>query len=314
MTKGCTNRETAALAGLFFKGDLPTIFAFTHDLLGDPFWTVFRRGLDAAANQFSCRLRHFRTDTYSPAAMRQLLSEHVRDCPDAILSSIPDVGAVEGPLRAAIAGGIPVVAVNAGDPRPIGERIPYLLFVGGDDRQAGKLAGERLIRDGCRSALCLDHYAALQTCHSARYQGLAEAMHGAHLPCERLAIPGGRPSRAAALISSYLSDHPGIDAIVTLGPPGAHALLRALTDPSAWRGLRHITFDLSSEQIAALQDGRVLAVVNSQQYLQAYLGVASLCLYLRDGVVPLSDIATGPILIERNCTDSIMGGFVRGVR
>jgi len=308
-----TNRGPEAVGTL--GADMPRIFAFTHDLLGDPFWAVFGRGLSAAAKQFPCHLQHFRTVSYSPAAMRELLRERIRERPDAILTSIPDAAAVEEPLRAAIESGIPVIAVNARDPRPPAERIPYLLFVGGDDKKAGQLAGERLVRDGeCRLALCLDHYAAAQTCHSARYNGLAEAMESAHARCERYVIPGDDASEAAARVRSYLSSREDIDAIVTLGPPGARALLMALTDDSDWSGLRHVTFDLSAEQIAALKDGRVIAVVDSQQYLQAYLGVALLAVYLRDGVVPLSDIITGPLLIERHSVEAITKGFARGIR
>lgn len=298
-----------------FDIDTPEIFAFTHDLLGDPFWAVFGKGLQAAAQQFSCRVQHFRTETYSPAAMRELLREHIKERPDAILTTISDAAAVEEPLRAAIEDGIPVIAVNARDPRPLPERFPYLLFVGSDDQQAGRLAGERVVRDGnCRVALCIDHYAAAQTCHSARYLGLAEAMDRAHAACERLGIPGADVPEAAVLIRSCLRSRKDIDAVVTLGPPGARALLLALTEDTDWRGLRHVTFDFSAEQIAGLQDGRVLAVVNSQQYLQAYLGVAMLTLYIRDGVIPLSDVITGPLLIERHSAGEIADSFARGVR
>lgn len=293
----------------------PQIFAFTHDLLGDPFWKVFEKGLCDAADQFACQVHHFRTASYSPLVMRNLLNQALTERPDAILSSVPDVEAVDQPLREAIASGIPVIAVNAEDPRPGEQQIPYLLFIGSNDKEGGRKAGQRLIEDGgCRAALCLDHYARHHTCHFARYEGLAEVMESVHAECERVPIPGDDPAEAAFRIRDYLAKRRDVDAVVTLGPPGASALFLALTDPSAWRGLRHVTFDLSSEQIAALRDGRVAAVIDSQQYLQAYLGIATLCLYLRYGLRPVSNIITGPVVLERNEVYALQHVFVKGFR
>jgi simple sugar transport system substrate-binding protein len=291
----------------------PVIYSVTHDILGDPFWAVYDRGVAAARDSLGCDVRTFRPDRYSPAGMRAIVENAARDRPDGLLCTIPDASVLEPPLRAAIAAGVAVVAANARDSREHALRIPYLLFIGGDDRHGGALAGRRLLAaDVGRDVICFDHYLVNQSCHADRFTGLREIITADGGSCRRIAIPGDRPDAATEQIRAVLDENPAVDAIVTLGPPGAHAVLRA------GEGRRHtpphVTFDFSKEQLAALRDRRLLAIVDSQQYLQGFIGVQLLCLYLRYGLLPASDILTGPALVDAGNVAAAERAFQTGAR
>ncbi|HWF10059.1 MAG TPA: substrate-binding domain-containing protein [Bryobacteraceae bacterium] len=291
----------------------PVIYSVTHDILGDPFWAVYDRGVADARDCFGCDVRTFRPQRYSPAGMRTIIESVARDRPDGLLCTIPDARMLEPPLRAAIAAGVAVVAANARDPRKQVHRIPYLLYIGGDDRDGGELAGRRLLAAGAgHDVICFDHYLVDQSCHADRYAGLREIIIANGGSSRRVAIPGDDPDAATAQIRVALEENPAVDGIVTLGPPGAHAALRA--SEGIMGTLQHVSFDFSEEQLAALRDRRLLAIIDSQQYLQGFIGVQLLCMYLRYGLLPASDILTGPALVDASNMAAAERAFQTGAR
>jgi simple sugar transport system substrate-binding protein len=132
------------------------LYAITHDILGDVFWEVFRRGLFDAALRYEVDVEHLRPGKFSPEMQTSLIEAAAAAKPDGIISTVPSIPAVDKPLRSAIANGIPVICVNAKDDRPERERIPYLFYIGGNDRDAGELAANYLCKSiKVKSALCL---------------------------------------------------------------------------------------------------------------------------------------------------------------
>jgi ABC-type sugar transport system substrate-binding protein len=93
------------------------LYAITHDILGDVFWDIFRKGLRDAANRYEVEVEHLRPGKFSPELQASLIEAAASAKPDGIISTIPDVAAVEGPLRSAINQGIPVICINAKDDR-----------------------------------------------------------------------------------------------------------------------------------------------------------------------------------------------------
>jgi simple sugar transport system substrate-binding protein len=277
------------------------VFVFTHDLLGDPFWEEFRRGLKDAEVQFSMHVLHHRVDRYAPGAMERLMTDALStQNPDAILTTIPAPQEVEAPLRRAIDRGVPVFAVNARDPRPKASRIPYLLFIGAQDEAGGRLAATQLLdRCGCHCVLLVDHYRWKQTCHSDRVSGARSVLDSHGVRHETLEIDGTDRARSIDGVLSALERRPEIDGVLTLGPPGASAVLGAIDRAGRPILANHVTFDVSVEQTEAICDGRIVAAMDCQQYLQGLLGVGIASIYLRTGFFPTDDIFTGPLMIDR---------------
>jgi simple sugar transport system substrate-binding protein len=289
--------------------------AVTHDILGDVFWEVFRRGLFDAAARYDVEVEHLRPGKFSPEIQARLIGEAVAQRPDGLISTVPDVAAVDGPLRHAMAAGIPLICVNAADPRGPGERIPYLCYIGGDDGNAGELAGRYILgRTGGKPGLCVDHYLYDHICHNERWTGFQRAFATAGVPVERLRVPGGDPAKCAALVAAHLAARREIGAVLTLGPPGAEAVLAAGEGRPAAGSPSHVTFDLAETQIAGIRSGRILATIDSQQYLQAYLAVEWLWLHKVHGFTPAADIHTGPAIVDLSNVDRAADGVRRGVR
>lgn len=246
--------------------------------------------------------------------MAALIEEVRRERPDGLLVTIPDAEVVEAPVRAAIEDGIAVIAVNAADPRPHPQRIPYLFYIGAEDTAGGRLAGERLIDgDSARRGLAVDHYLVENACHSARCTGFIESLAGVGVSAERLRVPGDDPSGSVSLISKCLEEHPDVDVILTLGPPGCRTVMDALRRTGR-EDVRHASFDLAVEQLEAVASGQLEFTIDSQQYLQGFLGVSFLDLYLRDGFIAAADVQTGPVIIDRGNVERALAGVHAGVR
>ncbi|WP_419694192.1 sugar ABC transporter substrate-binding protein [Mesorhizobium muleiense] len=290
-------------------------YAITHDILGDVFWDVFRRGLMDAAERYDVDVEHLRPGKFSPEIQAGLIEGAMHAQPDGIISTIPRVEAVDAPLRAVIQRGIPVIAINARDPRPQGERIPYLFYIGGDDTSAGRLAGNYLIgKLSPKSGMCVDHYLHDHICHSDRYQGFEQAFGAKGLRSGRLRVPGGDAEACARAVAEYLTENTGVDAVLTLGPPGAQAVIDARKLVPHERQWAHMTFDVAQPQIDGIRSGDIVATIDSQQYLQGYLSVQQMWLHVAQGFTMADDIYTGPAIVDASNVDAAEDGVRRGIR
>jgi simple sugar transport system substrate-binding protein len=291
------------------------LYAITHDILGDVFWEVFRGGLFDAAGRYELDVEHLRPGKFSPEIQASLIESAAAAKPDGIISTIPSVPAVEKPLRSAIANGIPVICVNAKDDRPYPERIPYLFYIGGNDKDAGELAANYLCRSfEVKRALCVDHYLYDHICHNDRWIGFEGALAQRNINAQRLRIPGEDLTSSAEKVAAFTQEHPEVNAILTLGPPGAQAVLEAMDLAHEGEFPKHLTFDVAPLQLGAIQSGRIAATIDSQQYLQGYLSVQWMWLHLNGGFTLSKDIYTGPVIVDANNVALAADGVARGFR
>ncbi|MGA2548471.1 MAG: substrate-binding domain-containing protein [Rectinemataceae bacterium] len=288
--------------------------AVTHDILGDVFWEVFRKGLNDAAERYNVNVEHLRPGKFSPEKMVELIEEAKGKKPDGILATIPDINVVERPLQEILDANIPMFAINAGDPRPDEKKLRYLSYIGPDDILGGKVAARRLLKEKtCQRVICIDHYELANYCHNARWQGILSVLGKANVSAERLRVPGGNRQRACEVLKEHLEKLPKIDGLISLGPPGAEISDAVIMENGYENKIAHMTFDFSMSQLKAIEEGRIIATIDSQQYLQGYWGVEFLWLYVEKGFVPAGDVLTGPVLVERSSVARILEGVKQGI-
>jgi simple sugar transport system substrate-binding protein len=297
------------------SGATPRFYSVTHDILGDPFWAVYRNGLRDAADRFACEVVHLAPDTFSPPGMVALLGEAVDARPDGLLATVPDPEVVEGELRRAHAAGIPLIAVNAADPRAGESRIPYLHYIGASDELAGAEVARRQLSAGRPArAVCVDHYMHEHVCHHARCSGYLGVMRDAGIDAEHVRIRGDDPATALLDARRILLEGPYPLAICTLGPPGAEAVSAVAAGESLAGRVTHASFDLAAHQLEAIRAGTLDFTVDSQQYLQGYLGVALLHLHATTGFQLAGDVLTGPVLVDADSVDRVQAAVGAGLR
>jgi len=289
------------------------IVAVTHGVSANPFWSVVINGLDDAARDMGVSVEYQAPNTFDMVAMSELIEAAVASRPDGLVVSVPDPDALGAAIRAAVERGIPVVTINSGE--DVSAALGAFAHVGQAEYDAGYGGGERLADAGVSRVLCVNQEvgnAALDT----RCQGLGDALAERGVPTSVLAVELADPEDSQQRVAGALAADPGIDGILTLGTTGAEPALAALRDLGRVGTVRLGTFDLSTKVLEAIRDGEIDFAIDQQQYLQGYLPVVLLTLYLETGTVPGGGhaIPTGPGFVTIETAQQVMDLTRRGLR
>lgn len=268
------------------------------------------------------KTEYISTNNYSVQEHVRLLEQAIATQPDGIAVPIVDSDAFEGPLRKAIDMGIPVVAFNIPDSRPVGERIPYLTYVGGDEYLTGLHLGQYMLEQAeagkipaPTGVVCAIHDAAHQGL-KARCKGMQDAVADTGAKFEELFI-SAEPATARNTLQSYLQANPDTNVIFTVA---------GWSSPWAWgvandmglhpdvdnEGVTVLTVDEAPVSIEGIRAGHLLASNSQGFWLQGYAPMEWLYWNKTLGYEPQSDILTGPIIINADNADK-WAELVRGV-
>lgn len=284
-----------------------TFYSVIHSPTGDPFWAVYYKGAEDAAKQMNVDVKQLAPKQASIPEMVDLLNSAVDARPDGILTTVADAKAEDRVLRRAIDQGIPVIALNTPDTRPEGERVPYLTYIGGDERLGGERAAEYMLEERTpKAAVCVIHNTA-QSGLVARCDGFTKRMEAAGVSADTLPVDTTDPTKISETVRSYLTSHGDTDAIFTLGPDPANAVSKALKEAGK-SDIMHGSYDLSTDQTSAIEGGELLFTIDQQQYLQTYLGVVMLAQSVRHGFTPAADILTGPAIVDKSNVEDVVAG------
>ncbi len=288
------------------------IVVVTHGQAADPFWSVVKNGVDQAAVDLRVTVEYQAPSTFDMVAMAQLIDAVVATDPDGLVVSIPDYDALGPSIRAAIEAGIPVISINSGS--DVAEELGVLAHIGQTEYEAGYGGGQRLAAAGATKAYCVNHEVG-NVGLDLRCQGFADAMAEAGGTVDVLAVDLADPTGSANRISAALTADETYDALLTLGPGSALPALQALESEGLLGEVLLATFDLSPEVLEAIRDGNMLFAIDQQQYLQGYLPIVYLTLYLENLNTPGSILVpTGPGFVTQETAAQVIEFAARGTR
>jgi simple sugar transport system substrate-binding protein len=282
-----------------------TIAMITHEVPGDSFWDLVRKGAETAAKKDNIELRY----SNDPEAPNQanLVQTAVDSGVKGIAVTLAKPDAMKGAIEAATAKGIPVVAFNAGADAwaPMGVKE----FFGQDEYIAGQGAGKRLAAEGSKKAICViqeQGHVGLES----RCAGVKNAFPGA----EVLNVNGKDMPSVEATITAKLQQDPSIDYVLTLGAPFAMTAVQSVKNAASKAKVG--TFDTNAALVDAIKTGDVQWAVDQQPFLQGYLAVDSLWLYINNGNVlgGGQPTLTGPSFIDKSNIDAVAEYAKAGTR
>ena len=274
---------------------------------GVAFADLIRKGAETAAAKDNIELR-FSTDPDAPTQANMVQSA-LDSKVDGIAVTLAKPDAMAPAVKAAIAAGIPVVGFNAGfnDWQTLGIKE----FFGQDETIAGREAGKRLAAEGAKKTLCVIHEQG-NVSLEARCAGVKEGLGGGAI--ENLYVNGNDMSAVAATITAKLQQDPSIDHIATLYSGIGMAALQA--KESTGSNATIVTFDTDAQLVGAIKDKKIAWTVDQQPFLQGYLAVDSLWLYLnnRNTIGGGAATLTGPAFVDESNIDAISEYAQRGTR
>src|SRR5947207_2389410 len=152
------------------------IIGVFHADVSNSFSSVVKKGVEQAGDDLNVKVEFVGPDKFDVVAEGELIKAAIAKKPDGLFVSLPDCDALKGPVQAAIKAGIPVMSFNSGAGcfRDVGS----LVHVAEDGLQAGKGAGERLVKLGAKNVICLNHEVGNAILED-RCKGIAEALEAA---------------------------------------------------------------------------------------------------------------------------------------
>ncbi|MDN3021647.1 substrate-binding domain-containing protein [Streptomyces sp. S.PB5] len=303
---GGTSDSGAASAGKAGGAGL-RIAVITHAGEGDTFWDLVHKGAEAAAAKDGIELT-FAGDP-DAAGQAELVRDAVRENVDGIAVTLAKPQAMQGPVAAAKAAGIPVVGLNSG--MGSWQSAGLLEFFGQDESVAGQAVGDKLDGLKARHALCVIHERG-NVALEARCAGVRKTFGG---DTENLYVEGTDSDAVAGTITAELRQDPTIDEVVTNGAQFALTAVESVKESGS--RARVATFDLNKDLVKAVRSGSVQFAVDQQPYLQGYLAVDSLWLYRTNGNVSgggVSPVLTGPAFVTKANVDAVAQFAANGTR
>lgn len=290
--------KTASTAG---KGKATTSNAsFTllrHGLPSDSFWAPVQKGFTDAGAVYGIKTNFVATGN-TPNDEAKAIDAAVAQKVSGIVVTLPDAGAEGAAIKRAIAAGIPVITTNSG--ASDWKKVGALTHVGQDEDIAGAGAATKLKEGGAKHLLCVEHQQGNIGLDS-RCNG-AKKTFGGKVDVQFVPGTSDGPGTEAALKAKLQQDS-SIDAVLTLDPDISTFAKTAITGSNSKAKLA--TFDLSSSVLSSIKNGSIQFAVNQQPYVQGYLPVTLLKLYLDNGNIIGGGlpVLTGPSYVDKSNVD-----------
>ena len=292
-----------------------TYYSVTHGESGNVFWAIYRNGIRDGSKLFGVEVKDLPLEQFAVAGYVDLLNQAIAAEPDGIFCTILDQNAVDGPLRQAIEGGIPVIAVNVPDTRAQDKRIPYLFYVGGDEEAGGRLTAQRQRQEGnVQHAVCVIHEPG-HTGLEARCRGYDAELTKAGARVDKL--PSSKDAtQATEQIKSFLQRNTDVDAIFGVGPQPATFALQALEELGKKGEVRVSAYDMTEDLLTEINGDNLVSTIDQQQYLQSWEPIHWLTQHIEHGFVlaPGVDMLTGPALVDKSNASKVAEGVKAGFR
>ena len=306
-TAAASTSGAAAGAG----GTLPStprykIWFITHGAPGDTFWDIVRKGAEAAAAKDNIELNYVANP--DPAGQAQAVQQAVDAKVNGIAVTLAKPDAMKGAVQNAVAAKIPVTGLNGG--LDVWKSFGLSGYFGQDESVAGEAVGTKLNGEGAKHAVCVIQEQGNVGLES-RCAGIKKTFKGT---VENLQVDGQNISGVQSAIAAKLQTSKDVDRVIALGAPYALAAVQSVKD--AGSSAKVATFDTNALLLAAIQAGTVEWAIDQQPYLQGYLAVDSLWLYLSNGDVVGGGlpVLTGPAFIDKTNVEALVGYAKAGTR
>jgi len=301
---GCagTGQETASPDT---GGDL-TFAVVTHSGPGDAFWDRVKSGAETAGSDYDATVTY--NSDADPAKQSQLIDNAVAQKVDGIVVSMANPDGVEDSVKKAVAAGIPVVTINSGIERSA--EFGALTHIGQSETVAGEAVGTELADAGLTNALCVIQEAGNVGLED-RCSAAAKTFGGT---MTNLQVDGTNDADVKATIKSKLQADPSIDGVLTLG--GQYAIDAVGAVEESGSSAKVGTFDLSEDVVSDVENGSILFAVDQQPYVQGFLGVTALELYVTNGNVigGGQPVYSGPAFVTKDNAAQVAEFAANGTR
>ncbi len=284
------------------------LYIISHAGPGDPFWGSVIQGIDdakALLGKDRVKVTFVSPQKHSVEKLLDFLDTALADNPDGIGMTMTDPAALEEAVTKVIKErGIPVIAFNSGDSRPIGERIPYLTYIGQSFWDAGEGLARRILEERTPTRAVVATHKPGTVFSRERSGGIMRVLEEKGVPVEKIDVTLD-PTKGVEILSAYFTRYPDTDAVFTVGRMPTHYAIDFITERNLKGKVLLGGFDVDAKIVNAIKDGICLGTVDQQGYFQGYLTVHWLYLIAKYGFQPPPILNTGSAIIDKSNLDTL---------
>ena len=274
--------KNAAWVGLVLAVLLPTgcsrhstkeVYYLIASDMALPYWQTVAAGFNKAAAQYKVTAKIAGPDGHDPQAEQAALHQAIAAKPAGILISVADAALLEPEINAAISAGIPVITVDSDAP---GSRRLY--FIGTNNREAGRLGGQRVIQKlGGRGNVAFFTLAS-QSNTKERLEGYKDIFAtrpDIHI-VEVVDIQGDATKAFDwAQQAMALTGAKKVDAFISLESSSSKALAEVVKRMNATDRLV-VGWDLNPDTLDKIKAGEIDSTVAQKPFSMGYVGLKAL--------------------------------------
>jgi simple sugar transport system substrate-binding protein len=293
----------------------PVFHLVTHGMANDPFWAMAVKGWQDACEQHGIDGRYIGTKSDgNTTEMLRNLQTVLATGSDGIACVITNSSMLDQPLRQAINMGIPVLAVNTADFRAPDKRIPYLMYIGESSFNTGRANAEAVVKKFTELAgrppkhsMFLLHAPGIQ-CLEQRGSGMMSVLERVGTKFSKVGCRFDATVTKTS-IRSFLQANSDVETVHTAASQIAVWAVQTLRDLGRLgnvnkpfeEGKVYVGgIDIDHDLLSEIQNGNAIATIDQQPYLQGYYSAQTLFFYRNFGMLPSSDILTGPYVVDQD--------------
>ena len=278
--------------------------AFVQGVAGDAFYITMECGIKEEAAKEGATVTTQGAQKFDPTLQTPVLQSVIASKPDAILIAPTDVSAMQQPIAQAKAQGIKIVLVDT----TLNDPSVAVSAISSDNSAGGKAAFEaiqKLAPNGGK-VLGVGVQPGISTT-DARDKGFADAAK-ADSKFTYLGVQYSQndPAKAASIVSAALQKDPDIVGIFASNLFSAQGSATGIRQAGKQGQVNVVGFDAGPEQIKALQDGTVQALIAQQPADIGVQGVQQAIKALK-GESNEANIQTGSTIITKDNLTSAEG-------
>jgi ribose transport system substrate-binding protein len=236
--------------------------AFVQGVAGDQFYISMQCGVEAEAKKLGATVEVQGPQKFDPTLQKPIVDSVVASKPDALLVAPTDVTAMEAPLKAAADAGIKVVLVDTtvDDPSFAVSQISSDNVGGGG---AAFDAIKQLVPTGGK-VLVISTDPGVSTVDQ-RVEGFQKAAEGdSAFTYLGVQYSHNEPATAAKLVTAALQKDPDIVGVFATNLFSAEGTATGIRQAGKQDQVKVVGFDAGPDQVKALEDGTVQALVAQQ--------------------------------------------------
>jgi ribose transport system substrate-binding protein len=273
---------------------------FIQGVAGDEFYITMQCGIQAEAAKLGVSVKTQGPQKFDPTLQRPILDSVTAAKPDAILIAPTDVTAMQQPLQAAAASGIKVILVDTTTKDP-----SYAASaIASDNVGGGKAAFEAIkqLNPNGGKVMVMSTDPGVSTVDQ-RIQGFQDAVKAdSKFQYLNVQYSHNDPATAANLMSSALQKDPDIVGVFAANLFAAEGTATGVRQAGKTNTVKIVGFDAGPNQIKALREGTVQALVAQQPGIIGQYGV-DMAVAALDGGQVTPKVQTGFTVITKENLD-----------